>query len=131
MLYNSCGNSSVDRAMPCQGIGRGFEPRFPLHIFLNLWRHSQVVRHESAKLRFPGSNPGVASKQKTIKCWNINILSFFICLNFQNKNTVLSVLFLYNKKIFFFCWNVWKLLDKNLSPSVWMCPLVFLIWKQF
>ena len=26
-----CGNSSVDRAIPCQGIGRGFEPRFPLH----------------------------------------------------------------------------------------------------
>ena len=29
----TCGNSSVDRALPCQGRGRGFEPRFPLHIF--------------------------------------------------------------------------------------------------
>lgn len=26
-----CGSSSVDRAIPCQGIGRGFEPRLPLH----------------------------------------------------------------------------------------------------
>ena len=28
----SCGNSSVDRALPCQGRGHGFEPRFPLQI---------------------------------------------------------------------------------------------------
>ena len=27
------GNSSVDRASPCHGEGRGFEPRFPLHLF--------------------------------------------------------------------------------------------------
>ena len=26
-----CGNSSVGRAQPCQGWGREFEPRFPLH----------------------------------------------------------------------------------------------------
>ena len=26
-----CGNSSVGRAIPCQGIGRRFEPGFPLH----------------------------------------------------------------------------------------------------
>lgn len=26
-----CGSSSVDRASPCQGEGRGFEPRLPLH----------------------------------------------------------------------------------------------------
>ena len=25
------GNSSVGRALPCQGKGRGFESRFPLH----------------------------------------------------------------------------------------------------
>ena len=25
-----CGNSSVGRARPCQGRGRGFEPRLPL-----------------------------------------------------------------------------------------------------
>ena len=28
----SCGNSSVGRASPCQGGGREFESRFPLHI---------------------------------------------------------------------------------------------------
>ncbi len=28
-----CGNSSADRASPCQGEGRGFKPRFPLQIF--------------------------------------------------------------------------------------------------
>ena len=27
-----CGNSSVGRAQPCQGWGRGFESRFPLNI---------------------------------------------------------------------------------------------------
>jgi hypothetical protein len=26
-----CGSSSVGRAIPCQGIGREFEPLFPLH----------------------------------------------------------------------------------------------------
>ena len=26
----NCGNSSVGRARPCQGRGRGFESRFPL-----------------------------------------------------------------------------------------------------
>ena len=28
-----CGNSSVGRAQPCQGWGREFESRFPLHIY--------------------------------------------------------------------------------------------------
>lgn len=31
-INNYCGSSSVDRAMPCQGIGRGFESRLPLQI---------------------------------------------------------------------------------------------------
>ena len=31
----SCGNSSVGRAPPCQGWGREFESRFPLHILNN------------------------------------------------------------------------------------------------
>ena len=36
LLYNHpccyrCGNSSVGRAQPCQGWGREFESRFPLH----------------------------------------------------------------------------------------------------
>ena len=29
----SCENSSVGRAQPCQGWGRGFESRFSLHLF--------------------------------------------------------------------------------------------------
>ena len=28
-----CGNSSVGRARPCQGRGRGFESRFPLNSY--------------------------------------------------------------------------------------------------
>ena len=37
LLYNHpccyrCGNSSVGRAQPCQGWGREFESRFPLHV---------------------------------------------------------------------------------------------------
>ena len=37
ILYNQpccyrCGNSSVGRAQPCQGWGREFESRFPLHV---------------------------------------------------------------------------------------------------
>jgi hypothetical protein len=28
-----CGNSSVGRAQPCQGWGREFESRFPLHFY--------------------------------------------------------------------------------------------------
>ncbi len=31
---NLCGNSSIGRALPCQGKGRGFESRFPLQILL-------------------------------------------------------------------------------------------------
>ena len=30
-LQSKCGNSSVGRAQPCQGWGRGFESRFPLN----------------------------------------------------------------------------------------------------
>ncbi len=44
ILFFDCGNSSVDRAMPCQGIGRGFESRFPLH-FSNTY--SQIFDRNS------------------------------------------------------------------------------------
>ncbi len=30
-----CGNSSVGRARPCQGRGRGFESRFPLNLLIS------------------------------------------------------------------------------------------------
>ena len=33
-LYKNCGNSSVGRAQPCQGWGRGSESRFPLSFFI-------------------------------------------------------------------------------------------------
>ena len=36
-----------------------------------LWRHSQVVRHESAKLRFPSSNLGVASNDLLTGLFNV------------------------------------------------------------
>ena len=49
-----CGSSSVGRAPPCQGGGRGSEPRLPLHFLL--WCHSQVVRQRSAKPSFSSSN---------------------------------------------------------------------------
>ena len=54
-----CGCSSSGRAPPCQGGGSEFEPRHPLHLFSVIIaafmayniirRHSQVVRHGSAK----------------------------------------------------------------------------------
>ncbi len=51
------GHGSVGRAPPCQGGGRGFEPRCPLHVnegpatrpALFIWRRGQVVRHGPAK----------------------------------------------------------------------------------
>ena len=36
IIAGSRGNSSVGRARPCQGRGREFESRFPLHTFLRL-----------------------------------------------------------------------------------------------
>ena len=44
---HSRGRGSVGRAQPCQGWGRGFEPRRPLHFFIG--RHGQVVRQRPAK----------------------------------------------------------------------------------
>jgi hypothetical protein len=31
IITHVCGSGSVGRATPCQGVGRGFEPRLPLH----------------------------------------------------------------------------------------------------
>ena len=58
-----CGNSSVGRAQPCQGWGREFESRFPLHddchyvihLFVQIvfmcciWRGGRVVMQRPAK----------------------------------------------------------------------------------
>ena len=49
------------RASPCQGERREFESRLPLQ-----WRHSQVVRHGSAKPLSPSSNLGGASKEERL-----------------------------------------------------------------
>ena len=35
-IKKNCGNSSVGRAIPCQGIGRRFEPGFPLQFSIVL-----------------------------------------------------------------------------------------------
>ena len=55
-LYRKCGNSSVGRAQPCQGWGRGSESRFPLQ-------------------RGPERNPD--RKQKAL--YVSNIQGFFSC----------------------------------------------------
>ena len=66
-----CGHSSSGRAPPCQGGGSEFESRCPLQKVLQalkacklIWRHSQVVRQRTANPRFPGSNPGDASRRR-------------------------------------------------------------------
>ena len=45
----SGGNSSVGRAQPCQGWGRGFESRFPLFG----GRNGGIGRHEGLKIPWP------------------------------------------------------------------------------
>ena len=46
---NNCENSSAGRAQPCQGWGRGFEPRFSLQIslvlFLYEWGFNSEQKH--------------------------------------------------------------------------------------
>ena len=54
-----CGNSSVGRARPCQGRGRGFESRFPLTpnrpptFFIRKSRNGGIGRHEGLKIPWP------------------------------------------------------------------------------
>ena len=43
-----CENSSVGRARPCQGRGRGFEPRFSLHI---QGSDGEIGRHAGLKIQ--------------------------------------------------------------------------------
>tara|TARA_B110000014_G_scaffold165038_1_gene116615 strand:- start:36 stop:281 length:246 start_codon:yes stop_codon:yes gene_type:complete len=45
ILPSQCGNSSAGRAIPCQGIGREFEPRFPLHHFFFIIRRSLLRKY--------------------------------------------------------------------------------------
>ena len=58
-----CENSSVGRAQPCQGWGRGFESRFSLKKtkteFFNRQnaKIAQLVEHNLAKVGVAGSSP--------------------------------------------------------------------------
>ena len=55
------GNSSVGRAQPCQGWGREFETRFPLHQFATQTLHkfyagiAQLVERNLAKVEVASS----------------------------------------------------------------------------
>ena len=56
-------NSSVGRARPCQGRGRGFESRFSLNEHLTyLAKIAQLVEHDLAKVGVAGSSPVFRSK---------------------------------------------------------------------
>ena len=54
-LHLFCGNSSVGRAQPCQGWGRGSESRFPLHTYFA--EIAQLVEHNLAKVGVAGPSP--------------------------------------------------------------------------
>src|SRR6202042_3674889 len=43
---NRCGSSSVDRALPCQGKGRGFESRLPLQQIVHVEADGHLVTVE-------------------------------------------------------------------------------------
>ena len=48
--YLACGNSSVGRAQPCQGWGRGSESRFPLDYFFIINQDRFKFRAQVAEL---------------------------------------------------------------------------------
>ena len=58
----NCENSSVGRARPCQGRGRGFESRFSLKVLLKYAKIAQLVEHDLAKVGVAGSSPVFRSK---------------------------------------------------------------------
>ncbi len=59
----NCENSSVGRARPCQGRGRGFESRFSLEVLLKYAKIAQLVEHDLAKVGVAGSSPVFRSQQ--------------------------------------------------------------------
>ena len=92
------GNSSAGGAQPCQGWGRGFESRFPLHFFhlfiARQWRRSQEVRQRSAKPLYTGSNPVAASIYTRVSIFYcFNTISIFMLL-VTGKESVLSSMYL-------------------------------------
>ena len=51
LTKDNCGNSSVGRARPCQGRGRGFESRFPLiHSEYNIKKNVSSMPAQVAEL---------------------------------------------------------------------------------
>ncbi len=61
----NCENSSVGRARPCQGRGRGFESRFSLkynEIGKENAKIAQLVEHDLAKVGVAGSSPVFRSR---------------------------------------------------------------------
>ena len=61
-MLSSCGNSSVGRAIPCQGIGREFESRLPLQFiaFLSTMAGWQSGYAAACKAVYAGSIPAPA-----------------------------------------------------------------------
>src|SRR5947208_16997729 len=62
----SRGNSSVGRAQPCQGWGRGFESRFPLWHSDAGW--SSLVARRAHNPEVVGSNPTPATRMRNAEC---------------------------------------------------------------
>src|SRR5256712_11216949 len=60
------GNSSVGRAHPCQGWGRGFESRFPLWHSDAGW--SSLVARRAHNPEVVGSNPTPATRMRNAEC---------------------------------------------------------------
>ena len=58
-----CGNSSVGRARPCQGRGRGFESRFPLFFLFLFEKHTNFM---NLYLRYFDSEAFVSSADEAI-----------------------------------------------------------------
>src|SRR6478736_8889302 len=63
----SCGNSSVGRARPCQGRGRGFESRFPL--WSGSFGPNEIVAGWSSLVARRAHNPEVVGSNPTPATW--------------------------------------------------------------
>ena len=68
-MLSSCGNSSVGRAIPCQGIGRRFEPGFPLHLKKNQRQDALVTRKYSWQSLIVCSRRRLIAKCKAIEAF--------------------------------------------------------------
>ena len=101
--YSECESSSVGRARPCQGRGRGFEPRLSLQEKASLLGEviffecrecpgGGIGRHAGLKILCPlrtyrfKSDPGYKTKALLVKAFVIYILYFL-----QEKVTSRSV----------------------------------------